>query len=168
MVRTVAADPAHLGKMIEAAARHKGTSFVEITQNCLVFNDRVLESFSDRAARGDNWVYLEHGQPIRFGTDGRKGIVLRGIQPEVATVGENGVREEDLLVHDVRSASVAHACLLASLAAPNFPTALGVFRQVEKPTYDELLMAQIRDAVGRQGRGELPRLLNSGTIWLVD
>ena len=88
--------------------------------------------------------------------------------PSVAIVGENGVREEDLLVHNARSPSRAQAYLLAALKPPDFPMAYGIFRQVEKPTYDGLLSAQIDAAIAENGRGELPRLLSSGTTWLVD
>ncbi|MCC6124916.1 MAG: 2-oxoacid:ferredoxin oxidoreductase subunit beta [Pirellulales bacterium] len=168
VARTVFADQAHLGKTIEAAARHKGTSFVEIRQNCVVFNDNVLGTFTDADTRGDHWIYLEQGRPIRFGKDGRKGLAMRGTQPEIVAVGEGGVREENLIVHDARGASNSQAYLLAGLAPPEFPTALGIFRQVEKPTYDDLLMDQIDDAIAKNGRGELAKLLNAGTTWLVE
>jgi 2-oxoglutarate ferredoxin oxidoreductase subunit beta len=168
VARTVIADQVHLGETIEAAARHRGTSFVEIMQNCVVFNETVLQNFGDRSLRDENWVRLEHGQPILFGREDRKGIVLRGMEPAVAVVGENGVREEDLLVHNASSTSRAEAYLLAALRPPDFPMAYGIFRQVEKPTYDGLLGAQIEAAIAKNGRGELPRLLSSGTTWLVE
>jgi 2-oxoglutarate/2-oxoacid ferredoxin oxidoreductase subunit beta len=93
---------------------------------------------------------------------------MRDMKPEVAVKGENGVREEDLLVHDAHGESVAQAYMLASLAPPDFPTALGIFRQEEKPTYDDLLMEQIDDAIVKKGHGELSKLLSAGTTWLVD
>jgi 2-oxoglutarate ferredoxin oxidoreductase subunit beta len=168
VARTVVFDQEHLGATIEAAARHRGVSFVEILQNCVVFNDRVLGDLGDRSERDNHWVRLEHGRPIRFGADGRKGIVLRGREPAVAVVGENGVREEDLLVHDARSPSRAQAYLLAELGPPDFPMPYGIFRQVERPTYDGLLGAQIDAAIARNGSGDLSRLLNAGTTWVVE
>jgi len=168
VARAVVADLAHLGTVIEAAARHKGSSFVEIRLNCVVFNDSVLQSFSDASRRSDSWIYLEQGKPVRFGAHGNKGIVVKGMEPEVAVVGENGVREEDLLVHDATGASSAQAYLLAGLREPVYPTAIGIFRQVERPTYDTLLMSQIDGAVAKSGRGELAKLLNAGTTWDVD
>ena len=168
VARAVVADLAHLGTVIEAAARHKGSSFVEIRENCVVFNDSVLQSFSDTSRRGDSWIYLEQGKPVRFGAHGNKGIVVRGMEPEVAVVGENGVREEDLLVHDATGASSAQAYLLAGLHEPAYPTAIGIFRQVERPTYDTLLMSQVDGAVAKSGRGDLAKLLNAGTTWDVD
>jgi 2-oxoglutarate/2-oxoacid ferredoxin oxidoreductase subunit beta len=168
VARTVAADLPHMGMVLEAAARHRGTSFIEIRQNCVVFNDNAIGNFGDKARREESWVYLEEGKPVRFGKDGRRGIVARGMKPELVVVGENGVREEDLLVHDPRAASAVQALCLGSLPHPEFPTALGIFRQVEKPTYEDLLMAQVDTAVAASGPGDLAKLLNSGTTWVVD
>jgi len=168
VARCVFADPKHLAAVLEAAARHKGTSFIEIRQNCVVFNENVLENFTDRDVRDEHWLYLEPGKPIRFGKDGGKGIALRGLTPTVATLGVDGAREEDLLVHDPSAPSPLPAYLLAGLQPPDFPTALGIFRQVEKPTYDDLLMSQIDAAIAREGKGDLARLFNSGTTWSVD
>ncbi|MGD0900103.1 MAG: 2-oxoacid:ferredoxin oxidoreductase subunit beta [Thermoguttaceae bacterium] len=168
VARSVFADPAHLGRVLEAAARHKGTSFVEIRQNCVIFNESALDNFTDRSVRDEHWVYLEQGKPIRFGKDGGKGVALVKTDPIVATIGAAGVREQDLLIHDPRNPSPVQAYLLAGLQPPHFPTALGIFRQVEKPTYDDLLMAQIDTAMAKRGRGELSRLFGAGTTWLVD
>jgi 2-oxoglutarate ferredoxin oxidoreductase subunit beta len=168
VARTVAADLKHLRTVLEAGARHKGTSFIEIRQDCRVFNDDALESFSDKSVRKEHWVYLEQGKPIRFGKDENKGILVRGMQPEVVTVGEDGVRAEDLLVHDAGADSIAQALCVAGLPRPAFPTALGIFRQAEKPTYEDLLMGQIDSAVARNGPGDLSKLLNEGTTWTVD
>jgi 2-oxoglutarate/2-oxoacid ferredoxin oxidoreductase subunit beta len=168
VARTVVADLAHLGNVLEAAARHKGSSFVEIRLNCVVFNDSVLQTFSDASTRSDNWIYLEQGKPVRFGAEGNKGVVVRDMQPEVVRVGESGVREESLLVHDAKGASSAQAYLLAGLHEPAFPTAIGIFRDVDRPTYDDLLMSQIDTALAKNGRGDLGKLLNAGTAWDVD
>ena len=168
VARAVATDASHLGEVLEAAARHKGASFVEIRENCVVFNESSLGSFTDKSTRADEWIYLEQGKPLRFGKEGRKGIRLRGMEPEVVVVGENGVREEDLLIHDARGASSAQAYCMADLPQQGFPTALGIFRQVERPTYDELLLGQVNTAIERNGRGDLSTLLNAGTTWTVD
>jgi 2-oxoglutarate ferredoxin oxidoreductase subunit beta len=161
-------DQPHLAAMIEAAARHRGTSLVEILQNCIVFNQTVLGDFADRDRRTEQWVYLEDGKPVRFGKDGGKGIALRGGEPEMVAVGAGGVPEEDLLVHRVDSPLRGQAYLLAGLEPPAFPRALGIFRQVQRPTYNDLLMEQIDTAVAANGPGDLARLLNSGTTWSVD
>jgi 2-oxoglutarate ferredoxin oxidoreductase subunit beta len=168
VARTVAADLKHLGMILEAAARHKGASFVEIRQDCRVFNEAALRSFTDKSERKESWMYLEQGKPVLFGKDGNKGIVVRGMRPEVAVVGEKGVKAEDLLIHDAHGDSLAQAFCVAGLPQPEFPTALGIFRQVEKPTYEDLLMAQIDHEIARNGPGELSELLNAGTTWTVD
>jgi 2-oxoglutarate ferredoxin oxidoreductase subunit beta len=168
VARGLAADPVHLGQLIEAAAHHKGTAFIEILQNCVVFNDGVFDAFADRSVRDEHRILLEHGKPIRFGKDGRRGIVIENMEPRAATVGENGVREQDLMVHDAQRSSRALAYMLAALEPPDFPQAFGIFRQVQKPTYNELLIGQIQAAVSRNGRGQLSRLLDAGTTWTVD
>ena len=168
VARSVVASPQHLAQTLEAAARHKGVSFIEILQDCVVFNEGVLSSLGERSERDDHWVFLEHGRPVRFGKNGEKGIVLRGTQAEVVTVGEGGVREEDLMVHDTGNPSRVPAYLLAAFAPPEMPMAFGIFRQVQKPTYDDLMLQQINDVIADRGRGDLPRLLRSGTTWLVD
>jgi 2-oxoglutarate/2-oxoacid ferredoxin oxidoreductase subunit beta len=168
VARTVYADPKHLAATLEAAARHKGTSFVEIRQNCIVFNESALDSYRDPALREDHWVYLQPGQPIRFGPQGCKGLVLHGRQPRIVSLGEGGFGEADLLVHDPQGASRAQAYLLAGLRPPDFPTPLGIFHQLQKPTYDELLMKQQGDAIAAHGQGDLSRLFGAGTTWLVE
>jgi len=168
VARSVVASPQHLAQTLEAAARHKGVSFVEILQDCVVFNEGVLNSLGERTERDNHWVFLEQGQPIRFGKNREKGIVLRGMQAEAVTIGEKGVREEDLMVHDSGNPSRVPAYLLASFNPPEMPMAFGIFRQVQKPTYDDLLIAQSNEVIAERGRGDLPRLLRSGTTWLVD
>jgi 2-oxoglutarate/2-oxoacid ferredoxin oxidoreductase subunit beta len=168
VARTAYLDQKHLGETLEAAARHKGTSFVEILQTCLVFNDGLLGDFNNADVRAEEWVYLQPGKPIRFGKGGRKGIVLRGVQPAIVDLDQDGVREEDLLLHDPQNAPRLQAYLLAGMRAPALPAPLGIFRDVQKPTYDDLLMQQVRDTIAANGKGELPRLFKSGTTWLVD
>jgi 2-oxoglutarate ferredoxin oxidoreductase subunit beta len=168
VARSAVANPKHLAATIEAAARHKGVSFVEILQDCVVFNEGVLSSLGERNERDDNWVFLEQGEPLRFGVKGNKGIMLRGTRPEVVAVGEGGVREADLMIHDSANPSRVAAFLLAGLRPPEMPMVFGVFRDVEQPTYDELMLRQIKEATAVRGPGDLPRLLRSGTTWVVD
>ena len=109
-------------------------------------------------------VVLEHGKPIVF-SGGRKGLTVRNMEPVVVDAAANPA---DLLVHNAKSTSPALAALLAELEPPQFPTAIGIFRDVERPTYDQLLMDQIKAATGKKGRGDLQSLLNAGTTWQVD
>jgi 2-oxoglutarate/2-oxoacid ferredoxin oxidoreductase subunit beta len=167
VARTVASDQNHLREMLDAAARHRGTSFVEILQNCRVFNDGAFEGSEAGGDSEDHRILLRHGEPLRFGPGGQKGIAARNLTPLVVDLqsGEAGV--EELLVHDAQATSPALAALLAALEPPEFPIALGVFRDIERPTYDALLMSQISDAM-RPGHGDVNELLNAGTTWEVD
>ncbi len=167
VARTIATDPAHLHETLEAAARHRGTSFVEILQNCRVFNDGAFDTLVGRDADEDDRIFLRHGAPLRFGPGGHKGIAERNLAPLLVDLETEQAREEELLVHDMKAPSPALAALLAALEPPHFPMALGVFRDVEKPTYDELLMSQIESLIGQRGQGDVDDLLNAGTTWEV-
>ncbi len=168
VARTVASDPKHLYRTLAAAARHTGTSFVEILQNCRVFNDGAFDAVSSRGGGGDDHrILLEDGQPIRFGADGKQGIGVCNMQPCVVNV-ETDQDLSKVLVHDVRATSPALVAMLAALEPPAFPLALGVLRAIDSPTYDQLLMDQIADFVDRRGPGDLGQLLASGTTWDVE
>jgi 2-oxoglutarate ferredoxin oxidoreductase subunit beta len=103
---------------LERAGRHKGSSFVEVLQNCNIFNDGAWRDFTDREVREDRMLFLEHGQPMIFGKDRDKGIRLAGLHPEVVTIGENGVTEADLLVHDEQAAEPYLALMLSRMSWP--------------------------------------------------
>ena len=158
----------HLASTIERAAKHKGTSFIEIYQNCNVFNDKAFTGFTDRVVRDERILLLEHGKPMRFGKNKEKGIRLKGLTPEVVTVGENGVTEADLLVHDEQASEPSLAYLLTRMDYPEFPVPIGVFRSIERPTYDELLMGQVNAAIERNGKGDLQKLLTGTNTWTVE
>jgi 2-oxoglutarate ferredoxin oxidoreductase subunit beta len=167
VARTVFSDQTHLAQMLLAAARHRGASFVEILQNCRVFNDATFEGITERSTAQEHRVLLEHGKQIRFGPGGQKAIVVRNMSPVVVDFEHESVDERDILVHDCHTESPALAALLASLEPPEFPTAMGIFREVEKPTYDDMLFGQIQNCVAQRGKGNLRRLLNAGTTWEV-
>jgi 2-oxoglutarate ferredoxin oxidoreductase subunit beta len=168
IARTVYADQSHMAQILEAAARHRGTSFVEILQNCRVFNDGAFDRLTDRELSDDERINLEHGRPIVFGKDRRKAIAVRNMEPVTIDLDRDGAIESQVLVHDVAATSPALAALLAALEPPNFPTALGIFRDVEKPTYNELLLSQIEELTRTRGRGNLDQLLTAGTTWEVE
>src|SRR3979409_1459530 len=113
---SIAIDGKHIGAMVEAAARHKGVSFLEVYQNCNIFNDGAFDYFAERSVRQDNVLYLEDGKPMIFGKDRNKGIRMNGAHPEVVTIGENGITEADLLVHNVNLADPSGALLLCGRA----------------------------------------------------
>jgi 2-oxoglutarate/2-oxoacid ferredoxin oxidoreductase subunit beta len=164
VARSLYADPNHLAGVIEAAARHRGGAFIEILQNCRVFNEDAFEAIATRAQAAETRLLLQHGKPIVFGAGGCKGLAVRNMEPVIVDAGSN----QDVLVHNSKSESLALAALLAELEPPKFPTALGIFRNVERPTYDHLLHQQIQQAISKRGPGDLKALLNAGMTWEVD
>jgi 2-oxoglutarate ferredoxin oxidoreductase subunit beta len=167
VARSVDTHTEHLQKTLERAGRHTGSSFVEVLQNCNIFNDGAWRDFTDREVRDDRMLVLEHGQPMIFGKDRDRGIRLRGLHPEVVQLG-NGVTEDDLLVHDEQALEPYLALILSRMFWPDFPVPVGVLRAVPRPTHDQLIADQIRTAVASGGEGDLERALNSGETWTVD
>jgi 2-oxoglutarate ferredoxin oxidoreductase subunit beta len=169
VARSLDIDVKHLGATVEAAARHKGVSFVEVYQNCNIFNDGAFEYFTERALRSDHMIYLEHGKPMVFGKNRDKGIRMNGAHPEVVEIGgESGLTENDLLVHDIHLPDPSVAFMLARMEQPLFPQPVGIFREVVRETYEDLLAAQITEAVAQKGAGSLEKLINSGDTWVVE
>jgi 2-oxoglutarate ferredoxin oxidoreductase subunit beta len=167
VARTIDVDINHLTETLKRAAAHKGTAFVEIYQNCKIFNDGVFEYATDKSIKADNALYLGHGKPLVFGKDRNKGIRLHGLDPEVVTLG-SGITVDDLLIHDERAEEPSLAYLLSRMVYPRFPECVGVFRCVERPTYDDLLNKQIEDVIKAKGRGKLEDLFVSDDTWVVE
>ena len=154
----------HLISVLKRAHEHHGASFVEVFQNCVVFNDGVFEEFTAKAVAPEMQLHVTHGKPLRFGKD--KGLRLdpARLALAVVTVGENGVSEGDLVVHDERNRGLA--AMLLGLTPPAFPTALGVIYCDPAPTYEEQAYAQI-PAGASVARADLERLLHQGQTWTV-
>jgi 2-oxoglutarate ferredoxin oxidoreductase subunit beta len=167
VARTVDTDLKQMSMVLERAAKHEGTAFVEILQNCVVFNDEAYAALSNKATRADAGIALEHGKPMIFGKERNKGIRIQAMTPEVVTLGEQGVSEADLAVHDEREVHGGLAFFLSQFDAPNFPVPLGVFRDIEAPAYEQLNRQLAESARATKGAGELTRLLNSGEIWTI-
>jgi 2-oxoglutarate ferredoxin oxidoreductase subunit beta len=164
VARTVDSNVRHLADILSQAAAHKGTSFVEVYQNCVIFNPSEWDDISDRKIRDDNLLFLEHGQPLVFGKDKDKGIALKnGFIPEVVNLG-NGTKEEDLLVHDAHTDSSHLAYLLSRVEHPSL---MGVFRNVQRQTYTEGLMGQVEEAQAKKGKGDLNKLYRAADLWDV-
>jgi 2-oxoglutarate ferredoxin oxidoreductase subunit beta len=166
VARTIDVDINHLTETLRRAANHKGTAFVEIYQNCKIFNDGVFEYATDKAIKLDNVLYLEHGKPLIFGKDRTKGIRLHNLDPEVVTLG-NGISVDDLLIHDEKAEEPSLAYLLTRMVYPRFPECVGVFRAVQRPTYEELLNQQLDEAVQKKGKGKLEDLFAADDTWEV-
>jgi len=167
VARTHDMDRAHMQEMFRRAHEHKGTSFVEVYQNCNVFNDGAFEKVTARDVRGAMLIPLVHGEPIRFGADSERGVVQRSDgRLEIVDVAEVG--EDALLIHDEKSDDPSLAFALSRLAqGPTEPTPIGVFRAVERPEYGEELSRQIVRAQEQRGVGDLAALLRSGSSWTV-
>jgi 2-oxoglutarate/2-oxoacid ferredoxin oxidoreductase subunit beta len=171
VARSIDIDVKHLGAMVQAAAKHKGISFLEVYQNCNIFNDHAFDSFADRSVRQDHVLYLEHGQPMIFGKDRDKGIRMNGAHPEVVKLGENGITESDLLVHDINLPDPSVAFMLARMEhrdGTEFPQPVGIFRAFERTTYEDLMAGQIEASIAKKGLGSLETLMNSGDTWVVE
>jgi 2-oxoglutarate/2-oxoacid ferredoxin oxidoreductase subunit beta len=168
VARSIDIDVKHLGAMVEAAAKHKGISFIEVYQNCNIFNDNAFDYFAERTVRPDRVLYLEHGKPMVFGKERKQGIRMNGAHPEIVTIGENGITENDLLVHDIYLTDPSVAFMLARMEQPEFPQPVGIFRAIERPTYEDMMEDQIEAAVAKIGPGNLEKLINSGDTWVVE
>jgi 2-oxoglutarate/2-oxoacid ferredoxin oxidoreductase subunit beta len=156
----------HLKDTLRRAAEHKGTAFIEIYQNCNIFNDKAFTYMTDKAVKDDATLLLEHGKPMVFGKDGDKGIRMRGTEMEVIELG-NGLGPDDCLVWDETMENPATAFLVSQLLPPRFPTPIGVLRSVETPTYEARVVEQIETAIETKGPGKLEDLLYSGDLWTV-
>jgi 2-oxoglutarate ferredoxin oxidoreductase subunit beta len=169
VARSVDTNIKHLAMILRRAAEHRGTSFVEVYQNCTVFNDGAFDYATDRESKQDNVIELEHGRPLVFGKRRDRGIRLNGMSPEIVELGgAEGVREDDLLFHDERTPEPSLAYLLSRMRHPEFPEPIGVFRDVDRPRYDELLNDQLTAARQARGPGDLQKLIHSGDTWTVE
>jgi 2-oxoglutarate ferredoxin oxidoreductase subunit beta len=165
--RTMDVDPNHLTGTLQRAAAHKGSAFVEIYQNCKIFNDGVFEYVTDKSSKADNALFLEHGKPMIFGKDRHKGIRLNGLTPEVVTVGKDcGL--DDVVVHDETADNATMAYLLSRMMVPQFPEVFGVLRNVTHPTYEELQAKQAAEVTARKGKGDLEKLFRNDDLWVVE
>jgi 2-oxoglutarate/2-oxoacid ferredoxin oxidoreductase subunit beta len=156
----------HLREMLHRAAKHQGTAFVEIYQNCNIFNDKAFAYMTDKECRDDAAIYLQHGKPMVFGKAGDKGIRLVGTHLEVIALG-NGHSADDCLVWDETRDDLTMALIAAQMTPPDFPTPLGVLRDVVAPTYEEQVVGQIQREIDKRGPGSLDKLLRSGELWTV-
>lgn len=169
VARTVDSDRKHLTEVLRAAADHEGTALVEIYQNCNIFNDGAFEVLKDHEQAQEAVIRLEHGQPIRFGVEGAKGVVRNQATGDLEVVTVTSQNESQVLVHDASAASPTNAFALSRLADPDtlHRTPIGVFRNVRRPVYDTLMADQLETAVDRSGKGDLGALLSGNDTWTV-
>jgi 2-oxoglutarate/2-oxoacid ferredoxin oxidoreductase subunit beta len=166
--RTVDANLALSTQIYVEAAKHKGTSVIEILQNCVIFNDGIHEEVTGKEVRDDRTIILKHGEPMIFGKDGHKGLILDGLKLKVVKTGEDGITEKNLLVHDAHENNPGIQYMLANMKYPEYPVALGVIRNVEWPTYEAAVENQINEVKKISKIKCMDDLLNSGSVWTVD
>ena len=181
IARSVDVYAKHLMEILKKAAEHKGSAFIEILQNCNIFNDLAFEHFVDRERRNKYNVSLEHGKPLIFGDKRELGIRLNGLNPEVVKIGENGITEKDLIVHDEHNPTLA--AILSRLMPPAtakamdeavaknpgsvMPLPIGIFRNDRLPTLEERVDAQIAQVKKDKGEGDLRKLMFAGDMWEI-
>lgn len=165
--RSIDTNIKHLSYMLKRAAEHQGVAFVEVYQNCNVFNDGAWNYAKDRETKLETTLELEHGKPLIFGRNRDKGIRLNGMEPEVVELGK-GITEDDLLFHDEKSSEPSLAYLLSRMRYEDgYPEPIGVFRCVDAPRYDDQVNLQIEKATKDKGKGDLAALFRSGETWTV-
>lgn len=154
-------------EILVESAKHDGTAVTEVLQNCVIFNDGTHAAFTDKEVREDRTIVLRHGQPMIFGKNKDKGLMLDGMKLTVVTIGENGITEKDLLVHDAKEPNPGIHMMLVNMKAPDFPVALGVIRAVADKTYDDNVRDQVLEIQGKSAIKNVDDLLRSGSTWEV-
>ncbi len=168
IARTIDTDQKHMPHIFERAHAHKGASFVEIFQNCIVYNDGVFATFTEKPVAADRQVHAVHGQPLIFGKEGDKGLRLNpsSLTIEVVRMGENGIGEDDLLVHDQTNAALAY--LLTGLQPPDFPMVLGVIYENPDSTYERDVWRQYEQVRDEYGPADFNAFIAKGRTWRVE
>lgn len=167
--RTMDRDPKHLQYMLIRANQHKGSSFLEIYQNCNIFNDGAFEVFTEKSSKADETLFLEHGKPLLFGGAVQKGIRLDGFRPQVVTIGE-GYSADDCWIHDEKDFYKAQI-LTRMFDDPSLdhhlPRPFGVFFQTDRPCYEDMMQLQLEEVIATKGKGNLNQLLRGKEVWEI-
>lgn len=169
VARTLDRDPKAMQEVLKAAGQHRGTAFIEIYQNCIIFNDGAFTQLTEKETKLDNTILLEHGKPLVYGKNKDKGIKLNGFKPVSVSLTDGKHSVNDLLVHDVKSKDPVLAFIYSQMTEdPTLPTPVGVFRAVEHNCYDQDVKTQIAFAKEKMGKGNLMDLLHKGDTWTVN
>ncbi|MBN2523117.1 MAG: 2-oxoacid:ferredoxin oxidoreductase subunit beta [Bacteroidales bacterium] len=166
--RVVDTNPKMMTEVFIKAAQHKGTSLVEVLQNCIIFNNQVHAEITGKDVRDDNQIYLEHGKPMIFGKNRDKGLIQSGPKFVVVKIGENGIRKEDILVHNVHNPDDTRHYMLSRMTLPDYPVAMGIIREWKTGVYENMLYKQIREAKKRSRIKTVNDLLKSGNTFRID
>ncbi len=169
VARSMDRDPKHLQQTLIRANAHKGSSFVEIYQNCNIFNDGAFEIFTEKGTKQEETLFLESGKPLIFGATQNKGIKLDGFTPVVVELG-NGVTADDLWIHDDKDfykAQILVRMFDDPKKANHLPRPFGVFYETERPCYEEVMALQIEEVITAKGKGNLDKLLRGNEVWEI-
>ncbi len=165
--RTIDTNPKLMTQIFVASSQHRGTSLLEILQNCVIFNDKAHAAVTAKENKDDFQLHLVHGEPMLFGKEKQKGIRLSGFKLEVVTIGEGGIKESDILVHDAHEPDTSIHNMLIKMNPPDFPSALGIIRAVKAPTFDQLMESQYQQSLASSSYKNVDELLHSGNTWEV-
>ena len=165
--RVLDTNPKLMQKIFVESENHRGTSLIEILQNCVIFNDKTFASITGKDVRKDAQLILEHGKPMIYGADMNRGIILNGFQLETVKIGDNGITIDDVLVHDADEEDPTLHAMLARMRPPEFPAALGIIRSIKRSTFDRDMISQIEYEKEKGGYKNVNELLFSGDTWEV-
>ena len=165
--RAVDVLPKKMTDIFVAAEHHRGTSLIELLQNCVIFNDGVFHEITDKEFRDDAMLWVEHGKPMIFGKELNKGLVLDGLKLKVVEIGKDGMTEQDILVHDAHTKDNTLHNMLAKLKGPNYPVVFGVIRDVDEATFDGSIYQQIAQVKKEASINNMDELLMSGETWEI-
>ncbi len=166
--RVVDTEPKMMREVFIKAAENKGTSLVEVLQNCIIFANQVHKEITGKEVRAEHQIYLKHGEPMIFGNEGKKGLVMEHGRLKAVTIGENGYKMEDILVHDDKDPDDTTHYMLARMALPELPVAMGVIRSCDNTVYESLLTSQIAAAKEHSKIKTVNDLLHSGNTFEVE
>jgi 2-oxoglutarate ferredoxin oxidoreductase subunit beta len=166
--RVVDTEPKMMREVMKAAAENKGTSVVEVLQNCIIFANQIHREITGKDVRADHQIYLKHGEPMIYGKEGNKGLVMEEGRLKAVTIGENGYTMDDILVHDIRDPDDTTHYMLTRMSLPDFPVAMGVIRSYETTVYESMLYDQIAAARERTKIKNVNDLLHSGNTFEVE
>lgn len=166
--RVVDTEPKIMKEVFIEAAKHDGTSVVEILENCVIFNNAIHENITGKDVRKEHQIYLKHGEPMIFGNEDDKGLVIDGLKLKVVKIGENGITKDDILVHDAHSQDPTLHFMLSRMTLPEYPIAMGVIRSIETIIYEKALEEQIKEAKEKTKINTVQELLNSGNVFEIE
>lgn len=166
--RTLDSNVALSTRIYSEAAKHKGTSVIEVLQNCVIFNDGIHDTVGGKEVRDERTIILKQGEPMVFGQSNEQGLILDGLKLKVVKLGENGITEKDLLVHDAHESNPGIHYMLANMRYPDYPMALGIIRSVQGETYEKAVVNQIEEIRKTSRIKSMDDLLYSGSTWKVE